>query len=197
MLFGPGSGCERRRPSSDRCGRSARPASTAAAPRNTPQIRDSAQLRGGAAAARPAARQRPRLGVLVSGRVRRRVASRRRPLHARGGEQRIAVDSGGAHKRKRTRHPGSGRLHPASSAPAAAVTSHGGSREGRARPASVAAPPHLAGHLLPVQRDLQPDHWIRAPRAPVPPPSFRSGMRKAGNATDQLSRVGRKGGDGC
>jgi hypothetical protein len=54
-------GCERRRLSADRFGRAARPPSTAAAPRNHPQIGDSAELRGSAAAAQPAAR--PRLGV--------------------------------------------------------------------------------------------------------------------------------------
>jgi hypothetical protein len=55
-------GCERWRLSGDRCGRSARPQSTTAAPRNHPDIGDSAHSRGSAAAPEPAARQRPAAG---------------------------------------------------------------------------------------------------------------------------------------
>jgi hypothetical protein len=119
--------------------RRARP-STAAAPQNHPRL--------GPAPTR--ARAPPRLNLprgggrgwafSCRGGVRRRGASRRGLLHARVGEQRMAADSA-ARERRRARHPGSGRLCPASSAPSAALTSHGGSRQGGLDPARVAPHP--------------------------------------------------------
>jgi hypothetical protein len=191
-------GCGRRRQlCADRCGRSDTPALRQRRLRGTTPRLGTAPTRAGA----PLRLNLPRgsrRGWALSCRdgVRRRVASRRRPLHARVGEQRMAVDSA-ARERRRTRHPG---LRPALSGelgPSAALTSRGGSREGGLDRASPGAPPTGIGDLLPLQRDLQLDVWIRASRAPVPPPGFRSGMRKAGNAAGQLSRLGRKGGDGC
>jgi hypothetical protein len=66
-----------------RCGGSAEP---------PPDWGQRAQLCGRAAAGQPAARQRPRLGALVSGQVRRRGPSRRRPLHAPTCRRRAPTD---------------------------------------------------------------------------------------------------------
>jgi hypothetical protein len=98
--------------------------------------------RAEAAAAHPAARPQPRSGVRASGwatpRPGQPAAARFTPV---AWEQRMAVDSGGARKRRRTRHPAPAGLYPASPAPAPAVTAHGRSRKAGLAPASPAPHP--------------------------------------------------------
>jgi hypothetical protein len=180
------SGCERRRISGDRCGRSARPTSTAVAPRNHPQIGDGAHVRGSAATSQPAARRRR--GSTYRGSGRGGDLSRARPASTewlRGTTPRLGTAPSRAGTSPRLNLPrGSGRGSPAARPrPRSGVLASNGLRRAAGHPAAARFTP-----VVGEQRMAADSGGARKRDAPATPAPAGSTRRAHPRRRDHLAR---------